>query len=105
MSRQASAGRSRTARGPWVALILIIASVLLWSALYGNLLNWVGLFGLVIFAGAGPLALAGTILAIAKLAARSRPIWVSILAIVLGLLALGYIGLEFLNIAAIAAFA
>jgi hypothetical protein len=98
-------GVTALVRGAWLSVILVVLSVLLWSAAYGNLLVWAGPFTLIVILGAGPLTAAGVVIGIRNVARHRRPRWVSIAGIVLGLPAVAYIGIEFLHILAIAAFA
>jgi hypothetical protein len=98
-------GATGLVRGPWLSVILVVVSALLWSAAYGNLLVWAGPFTLIVILGAGPLAAAGVVIGIRNLVRHRRPRWVSIAGIALGLTAVTNIGIEFLHILAIAAFA
>ena len=90
---------------PWLSIVLIVVSVSLWAANCANLLEWTGPFGFGALLGAGPLALVGTALAVRNIAHANRPRWVSIAGVIIGLVATAYIGLQFLQFIAAAAFA
>ena len=90
---------------PWLSIVLIVVSVSLWAANWANLLDWTGPFGFGVLLGAGPLALVGTALAVRNIAHANRPRWVSIAGVIIGLVATAYIGLQFLQFIAAAAFA
>jgi hypothetical protein len=92
-------------RGPWLGVGLIAVSVALWASFWGNLLEWAGPLVFVVLLGAGPLALVGIVLSIRTLVYKKRPRWVSIVGILMGLCAVVYIGLQFLQFLAAAAFA
>jgi hypothetical protein len=90
---------------PWFSVALVVLAAALWAANWSGLLRWSDALGGVALLGAGPIALVGTVLAITNLAHGKRPIWISIAGIVLGLAAMVYIGFQFLEFAAAAAFA
>jgi hypothetical protein len=90
---------------PWLSIVLIAVSVSLWAANWADLLEWTGAFGFGVLLGAGPLALAGTALAARNITHANRPRWVSIAGLIMGIVATAYIGLQFLEFLAAAAFA
>jgi hypothetical protein len=55
------AGATALVGGPWLSVFLVVVSVLLWLAAYGNLLVWSGPFTLIVTLGAVPLAAATTV--------------------------------------------
>ena len=91
------------ARAAWLSIIFPVAAAGLWALAYASLLG--DPLGSIVIFGAGPLAFAGLAVGIVYAVRRSRPRWVPFVGILLSLVAMAYIGIQFLYILAVLSFA